>query len=962
MGGIQDAMTKPVEGQMNTGTVNHGQGMAVVTQGDTGRPRAALNGGAEGEHNQMPRRLSLISVDSALSETEKFDRHFSTDLNGTDQVMGYNERELGSYLEGVKKRAAETLGVDENHPFILGIGRTNSTYARNAMQEWGVSPISKGSSSYYRDAPNKELAERRESLGIDGVKTNITGGWAFGDGEVGSVHEQHGKLYYACALNSKPSNEKIQLIMGDFLAEHNLSHQVITHHVNGKEVHSIAIFSEGDKEVGNNKWQEAGTQVFNLKMPDALRHLVSMAGLPIDVDRLERVTFESTDSGVTTGRALSTSKDLSKEVERTNFSLSGAIHSMHQTRPPYTGAGSAENQYIQKQMIRDLLTALPNVDEAHLKTSCSDMGIDPENALKFIDKTLERIDRLVDKLEKATDDSKANTLINHLFMEIENYLALTQPYETKDFTEAFISNRQGYIDHHVDENFVQDAYLVSSGMDSIETALEAAASAEAYKDPVEKTLLGHRNIYFEARELTNHGGKSDTSPVINACLNSSTPGNTIQQSDIKSLVEKRIGELKDNGTPVSLVLDISLETTEHEVNDMLNQLHEHVKSGDLQILLCKSYQKYPSLGSGKLLAGGITLINNGDQKFSQTKNRLEAHQEQCNMIANRHGQLTAHFTKAGRNAELAFIQRAAENARFLRDRVLGNEILEHSEGLPFLNIPSKDSAAMQAVTKGYMNSFAGLGTSILGIADYKGNFCHRVNTGIESQAQLIENYYYSGARGKADTHLKTMNAYRNGLSGDLREKLLNMRPGELGQDDHPRKIAEGDWLEFIHDHAANMEASLLLGKMNEYVEFKSNSNPIYSGVRIKGMLNTFRQGVDLLNHQSASQITDFNKNKMASQVMSGLLSVLTIDKATLEQKSEAVELMIEVASHCRNSVKANMLYHLDAATIENIQALPEGNAKLETLVEAFSSGLNESVKAEIKHHHGDTSIMGQLIA
>jgi len=924
-----------------------------VEQRRTDAARAAQTGANDGGHNRTSGRLRLMSVGSSMSELGKYDKNFSADLNGTDAVMAHNETELGEYMDQLKSQAAETLGITEDHPFIKGMGRTNSTYARDAMNEWSVSPVSSGNSSYYRDAPNIELRERREHLGLEAIKTEIPGNWSSPGVGVGSIHKEHGKLYYACALNSKPSDLKIKIAMGEFLNAHNLTAQVVTQDIKGEEIHSIAIFGAKDTGVNNQDWLEAPTELFGCKLPDALQHIVSMAGLPIDVDRLERVTY-------TEQAPFKVDIDLSVRLEGFNRNVDRVSDIAKKSLSKFENSSEPNN--IQKGISRVLLMDLPKVNQDKFKESCKNMGLNPDKAVSFLESNLKNISSLFNKLQSSHDDSKANTLLNHVFMEIENYLVLTQPYTSEDFAAAFVANRQGYIDHKTEtgaNNFIQDAYLVSSGMDSIETALEAAASAEVYSNTVNKTLLGHDNIYFEARELTNQGGRSSESPIINACINSSTPGNKITSDGITSQVEEIV---KNSKTAVSLVLDISLETTDHEVNDLLNQLHGRVESGDLQILLCKSYQKYPSLGSGKLLAGGITLINNGDAKFAETKTRLTQHQEQCNMTPNRHGQLTAHFTKVGRTAELAFIHRAAENASFLKDCILGIDVLDHTEGLPFLSIPSNKSANMSMVTMGYMNSFAGLGTSVLKIVDSKGNHCHRVNTGIESKAQLIENYYYSGAKGRADKHLETISKFRKDPENEdqkFKTRLMSMRPGPLGQSGNTREVNGDDWSGFIDDHAANIEASLLLGKMNDYRGFAGTRNPIYSKIKVGGMLNVFKQGVDLLNDPSASKITDFNRNKISQQILSGLEIVLTIDKATSNQKSEALELMIKVSQHCRNSAKANSLYHFDDT---KANAVSDIGTKLKLLIDKLSNGLNAEVKQEIaNHHNANNSIVGEIL-
>lgn len=69
--------------------------------------------------------------------------------------------------------------------------------------------------------------------------------------------------------------------------------------------------------------------------------------------------------------------------------------------------------------------------------------------------------------------------------------------------------------------------------------------------------------------------------------------------------------------PAVAVIDITVEknvekATDQKINKIVTKFKKEIQAGNLQLMLCKSYQKFPSLGSGKVVAGGATIIGCGE--------------------------------------------------------------------------------------------------------------------------------------------------------------------------------------------------------------------------------------------------------------------------------------------------------------------------------------------------------------
>lgn len=127
----------------------------------------------------------------------------------------------------------------------------------------------------------------------------------------------------------------------------------------------------------------------------------------------------------------------------------------------------------------------------------------------------------------------------------------------------------------------------------------------------------------------------------------------------------------DSNTFASLILDITIETSEKELADYLSDLEPFIESGKLNVFLCKSNQKYATLGSGKIMSGNVSVFNNGDAKFSACIEHVTQEEKSLDIMNYDETQLMTHMLKYAQKSEITAITQAAENAEYLQgDRVL----------------------------------------------------------------------------------------------------------------------------------------------------------------------------------------------------------------------------------------------------------------------------------------------------
>lgn len=337
--------------------------------------------------------------------------------------------------------------------------------------------------------------------------------------------------------------------------------------------------------------------------------------------------------------------------------------------------------------------------------------------------------------------------INFLMEELEVVLAITKPYGAADYTDSIKAVQAERLPalagmgHGVTQQAIGYA---SSGMDALSTAFAAArklsaTSVEQFVDDPQ-----HNLNYFEVPELL-HGGQlsADNQPIMTAALNPSTPSAAVNLDALADKVKKNITDHHHN--PTTLILDITIEKNKEELNTLLGKFKDELEAGTLNIILCKSYQKYGSLGTGKLMAGNVTVINNGDIKFkactdfvTESSTKLGNLSESGGKLQQEESQLMTHVLKHAHGDEIRLIKDAAKKAKFIDDfcfPATGGDP-PHVAGLPFVLRPGT-SQKLKDLQIDLRDSFSFMNTSYL---DFNG----RINPGHESESRMVEQFYALG--------------------------------------------------------------------------------------------------------------------------------------------------------------------------------------------------------------------------
>lgn len=401
---------------------------------------------------------------------------------------------------------------------------------------------------------------------------------------------------------------------------------------------------------------------------------------------------------------------------------------------------------------------------------------------------LAKIDRLMDMLSTYTEDApRFSRFFDLLADEVYLVLAITKPYKEKDFLEATKKISKKRIPVIKDLKDVScETFMTSSGMGAMSMAIE---SAYALTGSTKVNVVDHpgtfgatyfeveRNVIGAESRVGTEGDKDEsptekppfTPPVILGTLNPSTPVKRKDEGEVWT-VEKLYehigkvmapirGELRDK--PAVAIIDITVEKDgsddDQEVNKLVKLFRDDVEQGKLMFMLNKSYQKYPALGVGKTMAGGLTIIGTGDP-VDKVMADATATQKAEGHMDREENQLVMHFLTHEDDIERQMLDRAAKNANFVSSflpKEISDQAAErqtYDEGLPFVVLDDtpvtfagkgrgSEGKKMQWIFHGMglenRMSFAFQNSSCLGIDPGR----MRLAIGVEPEGELMEKMY-----------------------------------------------------------------------------------------------------------------------------------------------------------------------------------------------------------------------------
>lgn len=403
------------------------------------------------------------------------------------------------------------------------------------------------------------------------------------------------------------------------------------------------------------------------------------------------------------------------------------------------------------------------------KLATSEFKHDPvvANAMKALANVAKALPTL------AGDSSRFFAGYAAMLEEMHLLLAATKPYNEDNFERAaktMLEVRAGKSlkDLHIAK---PKTYLFSSGMEAISMGMRTAKALNRTTRVMELATQSKLPDYFEALDLRTAGKPMDRKDVRMAPLNVNMPErhgdfDTRNNWNSQKLVQEAKAWLATRraraGQPAVLLLDITIEKQgsdgTSDLANVLAELKEPINDGTLKILLCKSYQKYTTLCSAKVMAGAVTLIAKDDEKTQTAAQQLQEAEDDLGWMQNDESQLLTHFLTHAHGSELEMIGNAARNAAFVSKVCFSTPpdavrsiLINREEGLPFIatkaglqligireknGIPIKPAHQLFTPQTSKRGSFAFLPTSTMLLNDRI-----RITVGQETCEELVEKFY-----------------------------------------------------------------------------------------------------------------------------------------------------------------------------------------------------------------------------
>lgn len=372
----------------------------------------------------------------------------------------------------------------------------------------------------------------------------------------------------------------------------------------------------------------------------------------------------------------------------------------------------------------------------------------------------------------AEDSARFASGYAAMLEELHLLLTSVKPYGETDFKKAAAAMLKARGGQALEKLHIAapETYLLSSGMEAISMGVDIARKLSGTKSVQPLAHQEKLPDYYETLNLKSKGRLFDEDHIRMATLNPSHPGkdgvgDNVNNWDAEKLVQQTMawlakGKMKAS-KPRVLVLDTTVEKQKPEgksdLEALLNTLQPYINDGQLKIVLCKSYQKYTLLGSGKIMAGAVTLIARDAPETQAAAARLRRAEEDLGWMNNDDSQLLTHFMTHAHASELEMIGRAAKNAGFISQFCLdalrhsGKFMVRQENELPFVvtDAGNEELIFMKTTPMGHKprallgrqvaprDSFGFLSTSIVTVSDDN----LRITAGQETREELVEKLY-----------------------------------------------------------------------------------------------------------------------------------------------------------------------------------------------------------------------------
>ncbi|MEZ0584079.1 hypothetical protein ACA373_14020 [Erwinia sp. STN24] len=283
----------------------------------------------------------------------------------------------------------------------------------------------------------------------------------------------------------------------------------------------------------------------------------------------------------------------------------------------------------------------------------------------------------------ATDSTRFGNAHRALMEEMQVLLGAISPYKANAF-KAYASQRirEALPPQQAMQLNPIEPFLLSSGMQALTEALEAALIASRSGLAPLKNGEKCTQFYYEAEEYADSFGKladpQKQSPAFYTSFcdsfvaHNSQPEHSWSLQDMIEGIGQEMKNRKNKAEPLNVVIDTTIEK-EGEMKALMGTFSEALANNELRLFLCKSHQKFGNLGATKVLGGSLTLVGAKTEGNEALQKRFRHYEASQNWFHHGEGQLLTHITHAAIRHEPKMLQQSIDNGNFIAQHCFNGE-------------------------------------------------------------------------------------------------------------------------------------------------------------------------------------------------------------------------------------------------------------------------------------------------
>ena len=388
---------------------------------------------------------------------------------------------------------------------------------------------------------------------------------------------------------------------------------------------------------------------------------------------------------------------------------------------------------------------------------------------------LANLKNIADSLSVSQNTMAVSSRLYGLLMdELMIILDVVNPFKKEDFEQRvktiYLKRIPAFGEKPLKGKLDIDVYIESSGMGAISSALAIAFLCHEKNSKVGQ--IYEERDYFEFKGILKKFCRTtfpiEKANILYATLNPSTPSG--KNPDIVKRTIDAIEKKLETGSSTidfaTLIIDITIEIDEgdsSQLNSLIRGLNKFLITKKLMIILAKSYQKYGSLGSAKIMTGMLMTIQgkknlSGFAKAQSFIKELKGARGYQKLIENK---LMTYYLQNGEEFEIKLLQQGTQNARIINSFWTSkNEIRKkYDRNLPFIirQRPNKKPFSTEGVEPErsehiiqkfgieFRDSFSFMNSSYLKVTDPESGVpYYRFTIGQEPAGLLHERFYAIG--------------------------------------------------------------------------------------------------------------------------------------------------------------------------------------------------------------------------